>query len=461
MPLFVEELTKSVLESGLVREEADRYVLDHALPPFAIPASLHASLLARLDRLASVRLVAQTGAAIGREFPYGLLRAVSRLAEDDLQAALARLVASELVFQRGTPPDAVYSFKHALVQDAAHGSLLRNARQQLHAHIAEALEAHSPEVMDSQPEVFAQHYAEAGLVEKSVVCWGKAGRRSAARSAMAEATAQFHKGLDQLALLPDTPERQRQELEIRSSLGAVLLAFKGGAASETGRAYARARKLWEQLDSPSEFVHIPFGQSFELDLAQSLAEDLLRLSRQRNDSAGLVLGHASSGRTLMSAGRFAPSRSHLEEVFAFYDPNSHRSLVHHVGFDLRVASQAFLGIVLFCLGFSDQALSQSTAAIAEARRLAHPPSLALSLAFGARLHSVDGDNAALHERADELVAVAAEQGFPHWRAEGTIYRGWVKVKRPLSVPPGRRRGCPITSPSWSGHVRLQGKMKRP
>ena len=144
VPLFVEELTKSVLESGLLREEADRYVLDRALPPFAIPTRLHDSLMARLDRLASVRLVAQIGAAIGREFSYALLRAVSRLPEDELQAALDRLVASELVFQRGTPPEAVYAFKHALVQDAAHGSLLRSSRQQLHAQIAEALETHFP-----------------------------------------------------------------------------------------------------------------------------------------------------------------------------------------------------------------------------------------------------------------------------------------------------------------------------
>ena len=275
--------------------------------------------MARLDRLASVRLVAQIGAAIGREFSYALLRAVSRLPEDELQAALARLVASELVFQRGTPPDAVYSFKHALVQDAAHGSLLRSSRQQLHAQIAEALETHSPELMETQPELFAQHYAEAGLVEKSVAFWGKAGHRSAARSAMAEAAAQFQKGLDQLALLPDIPERQRQELEFCSALGAVLKLVKGSAAPETGQAYARARELWEQLGSPSEFLQVPYGQSRyhahrgEFDLALRLDEDLLRLSRQRNDSAGLVLGHHSSGRNLMFAGRFASSRSHLED----------------------------------------------------------------------------------------------------------------------------------------------------
>src|SRR5262249_43850472 len=154
---------------------------------------------------------------------------------------------SELVFQRGTPPDAVYSFKHALVQDAAHGSLLRSARQQLHAQIAEALGTHFPGMTENQPELFAQHYAEAGLVEKSAAYWGKAGHRSAARSALAEAVIQFQKGLDQLALLPDAPERRRQELEFCSALGAALIAVKGFAAPETGGAYARARVLWEQL----------------------------------------------------------------------------------------------------------------------------------------------------------------------------------------------------------------------
>jgi class 3 adenylate cyclase/predicted ATPase len=434
VPLFIEELTKSVLESSLLRAEADRYVLDGALPPFAIPTSLHDSLMARLDRLVSVRRVAQTGAAIGREFPYRLLHAVSGLPEDELQASLGRLVASELVFQRGTPPDAVYIFKHALVQDAAHGSLPRDARRQLHAQIADALETHHPDLMDSQPELFAQHYAEAGLVEKSVVYWGKAGHSSAARSAMAEAAAQFHQGLDQLAMLPDDPERQRQELEFSSALGAVFFAAKGPAAPETGQAYARARGLWEQLGSPSEFLHVHYGQSLhhaargELNLALRLNEDLLRLSRQRNDSAGLVRGHLSSGRDLMFAGRFASSRSHLEEVLALYDPISHRSLVDQAGIHPQNNSQSLLGIVLFCLGFPDQALARSNAAIAEARRLAHPPSLASSLANGATMLSFVGDNVALHERVDQLVAVTTEQGFRQWRALGTILRGWVKVE---------------------------------
>ncbi len=420
IPLFVEELTKSVLESGV--------------PLVGIPATLHDSLMARLDRLASVRLVAQTGAAIGREFSYSLMRAVSRLPEDELQTSLARLVASELVFQRGTPPEAVYSFKHALVQDAAHGSLLRGARQQLHAQIAEALETHFPELTESQPELLAQHYAEAGLAEKSAEYWGKAGHSSAARSAMAEASAQLQKGLDQLKLVPDTPERQRQELEFISALGAVLQATKGYAAPETGQAYARARELWEQLGSPVGFLQISYGQSRyhvgrgELDLALRLDEDLLRLSRQRNDSAGLVLAHNALGRNLLLAGRFASSRSHLEEALALYDPLFHPSLGHQVGINPQVSLLAFLGIVLSCLGFPDKALARSSAAIAEARKLAHPSSLTLSLSIGTLPLSFAGDDVGLNERAAQLVAAATEQGFPVYGAMGTIHRGWVMVK---------------------------------
>jgi TolB-like protein/predicted ATPase/class 3 adenylate cyclase len=434
VPLFVEELTKSVLESGLLREENDRYVLDRPLPPLAIPMTLHASLLARLDRLVSARHVAQIGAAIGRQFSYQVLRAVSRLPEDELRTALARLVASELVFQRGMPPDAVYTFKHALVQDAAHGSLLRNVRQQLHAQIAETLAANFAEIIESQPERLAQHYAEAGLVERAVAFWGKAGHRSVARSAMAEAAAQFQKGLDQLALLPDIPERRQKELEFSSALGAVLNVVKGSAAPETGQAYARARVLWEQLGSPLEFIQVPCGQSRyhahrgELDVALRLDQDLLCLSRRRNDSAGLVMGHYSSGRNLMWVGGFASSRSHLETVLALYDPNSHHSLLRQTGVHPQLAAQAALGVVLCCLGFPDQALAQSNKAIAEARRLPHPPTLAMSLGMDALLLSIVGDEIGLEQRAGGLVAVATDQGFPFYRATGAIFRGWVKAK---------------------------------
>ncbi len=250
---------------------------------------------------------------------------------------------------------------------------------------------------------------------------------------MAEAVAQFQKGLEQLELLPETPERQHQELEFCSSLGAALRFVKGQASPEMGHAFARARKIWEQLGSPARFIHIPYGQSRhhafrgEYDLAQSLDESLLRLSRQRNDIAGMVLGHDCSGRDLLLAGQFASSRSHFEQVLALYDPTAHGTLVNQTGSHPHAISQGYLAIALFCLGFPDQALVQSNAAVAEARRLAHPPTLTVTLSTDSRLLCLAGDNAGLEQRATELIDVATEQGFPLYRILGTIYRGWVKV----------------------------------
>jgi class 3 adenylate cyclase/predicted ATPase len=434
VPLFLEELSKSVVESGALTEESGRYVLTGALSPRAIPSTLRASLVARLDRLPSARHVAQVAAVIGREFSDELVRAVTGLPGDDVRTALNQLVGAELVFRQGVPPNARYTFKHALVQEAVYETLLRGTRQEHHRRVVQVLEQQFPDVVTAEPERLAQHCVSAGFAQRGAEYWLIAARQSLARSAMAEAAAQFQKGLDQLALLPDTPERRRQELEFTSALGAALLAVKGQAAPETGRAYARAQELWEQLDCPSEFLQVPYGRSRyhavrgELDVAQRLDEALLRLSRERNDPAMLVLGHMSLGRNLLSVGRFAQSRSHLEKALALYDPNSHRSLVHQVGFHPHVSSQAYLGVLLFCLGLPKQALAQSSRAIAEARRLAHPTSLAVSLTLGSLPLWLVGDNAALDERAEELIALATEHGFPLWRAQGSIFRGWVKLK---------------------------------
>jgi tetratricopeptide (TPR) repeat protein len=432
VPLFVEEMTRAVLEVG---DERGREIAA-SVPSvgLGVPATLQASLMARLDRLGPApKAVAQIGAAIGREFSYELAASVGELDEERLHDALQRLVDAGLVFQRGTPPEAAYLFKHALVQDTAYNTFLRGPRRELHARIAQALETHFPEIVGGQPELLARHYSEAGLIEKSVEYWGRAGRRSAARSAMAEAAAQLQKGLDQLKLLPETRDRERHELELHSALGAVFVAVKGFAAPETGHVYVRAQELWERLGSPTEFLHLPFGQSFhhvirgEFDLAERFDEKLLHLSHQRNDTAGLVLGHHSSGRTLFYRGRFVSSRWHQEAALRLYDPLSERLLVGQAGFSPCVGLLGFLGLALFCLGFPDQALTRSDEAIAEAQRLGHPPSLAVSFTLGARLLSLVGDNAVLGEQVDQLVAVANEQGFAQWGSVGTMFRGWVKI----------------------------------
>ena len=309
VPLFVEELTKTVLESGLLDDAGDRYVLRGPLPALAIPSTLHASLLARLDRLAAVKDVAQTAAAIGREFSYALIAAVAGLPEQDLQAALAQLVAAELVFQRGVPPDAKYLFKHALVQDAAYASLVRSRRQQLHAQIARALEEQFPDVVESEPEVLAHHFTAAGLTERGVSYWHRAGQQASDRSAYLEATRHFNAGIELLATLPDTPARTRQELALHIALGAAQIVVKGHAAAEVEQAYLKARELCDRIGETRELVSVLFGLwRFYITRAQKhkareLGEALTRLADKSEDQALAVIAHYALGASLLLPGR--------------------------------------------------------------------------------------------------------------------------------------------------------------
>jgi class 3 adenylate cyclase len=259
VPLFVEELTKTVIESGFLRETDDRYELDGPLPRLAIPATLHDSLMARLDRLAPVKEIAQIGATIGREFSYELLAEVSPLRGNDLHEALNRLVGSELVFRRGQPPDATYVFKNALIQDVAYDSLLKSRRQQLHTDIAQALEERLANIAGNAPELLAHHYTEAGLPEQAVAYWLKAGHRAINRSAYIEAIAHLQKGLELLSDLPETPDRDQREVDLRVAVGVALIATKGYAAPETGEAYTRARELCARLDDPPQIFQVLYG----------------------------------------------------------------------------------------------------------------------------------------------------------------------------------------------------------
>ena len=260
MPLFIEELTKAVVESGLLVEAGDRYVATGPVTALAIPTSLQESLLARLDRLAPTSDVAQIAAALGRQFSHELISAVAAMPRQQLDDALAQLVNAELIFRRGTPPDAEYTFKHALVQEAAYGTLLRSRRQQIHARIAATLEDQFPDIVMAQPALLARHCAEAGLAEKAVVYWLKAGRQALARSATTEAAAQLRKGLDALDGLPDGPGRRQQELDLQLALGYALIATKGHSAPEVGETFARARALAEQIDRPEYLGRVFFGQ---------------------------------------------------------------------------------------------------------------------------------------------------------------------------------------------------------
>src|SRR5262249_44290758 len=259
VPLFIEELTSTLIESGLLRETPDRYVLDGPLPPLAIPTTLQDSLVARLDRLASPKDVAQIGAAIGREFSHELIAAVAALAPMELDAALGRLTASGLISRRGTPPHPAYAFKHALVRDAAYATMLKSRRQQLHGQIAKALEDQVPGVVASEPEILAHHFAAAGLTERGVFYWQRAGQLASERSANVEAATHFNMGLELLKQLPDTTARAHQELALHVDLGAALIATKGNAAGEVERCYLKARELCLQVGETPELAPILLG----------------------------------------------------------------------------------------------------------------------------------------------------------------------------------------------------------
>jgi class 3 adenylate cyclase/predicted ATPase len=426
VPLFVEELTKAVLEAG-------------AAGVGAVPASLHASLMARLDRVPGVKEVAQAAACIGREFGYPLLAAVSPTPEPELRTALERLAAAELVFRRGEPPESSYAFKHALVRDAAYESLLKTQRQQLHARIARALEEHFPETAEAEPELLARHCAEAGLAEQAVDYRRRAGEHALARSAMAEAAAQLTKGLELLEALPDGHGRQRSELRLQLALGQASIAAKGFAAPETGRAYARAHELCRGLGDVPELFPALYGQSVfhfqrgELAAAHEVAQELRRSAEERGDAAAWVTGHRMMGSASCQLGRLAESRDHFEAALALYEPERDRSSAYVYAIDSRVMCLSWLSHVLAILGYPDQALARDGEGPARARELAHPNTAAVALAWSCIFHQLLRDRVRAREQAEAVIGLATEQGFPLYLAAGTVVRGWALADSGLTV----------------------------
>jgi predicted ATPase len=429
IPLFVEELTKTVLESGLLREEAGLYALTGPLPPLAIPTTLQASLLARLDRPAAVRQVAQIGAAIGREFSYPLLDGVAKLDSGTLRAALNELVRSELVFSRGEPPQAVYTFKHALVRDAAYDTLLRGPRQELHARIATVLENRFPEEVEQQPELLAQHCTLAGLNERAIAYWSKAGRKSAAHSAMIEAAVQFRKGLELLPGLPDGPDRQREELDLQSALGAALAASKGASAPETGRAYDRARALCEQLGDTASVVPVLMGQFAhhinrgELAATRRIAEDLLLLGQTHEHAAARLAGNQAMGACMHHLGEFAVAVKYHDQVLALYQPEIHQTIAAVAGYDPRTIALGLSSCDLFILGYPDQARSRAEQGMIWGRHLHYSTNLAATLNFYNQFNLLCRAEEAALEVSGELISLMTEQGLGGIEAPLNILRG--------------------------------------
>jgi class 3 adenylate cyclase/tetratricopeptide (TPR) repeat protein len=380
IPLFVEEMTKAVLEAGS-EEEAQRTAATVPSTALAVPASLHASLMARLDRLGPAKEVAQIGAAIGREFSHALLAAVTQKPEAELGEALNALTSAGLLFRQGIPPHASYLFKHALVQDAAYGTLLREPRRALHARIAETLEDQFAEIAENQPELLARHCTEAGLTEKAASLWGKAGLRSLSRSALVEATEQLAHALAQIAILPGTPALRHEEIKLQVALANALMHTKGYAAAEPKAAVEQARLFIERaeaLGEPPEDSLVLFSVlygiwgvnfiAFNGDAVRTLAAQFLALAEKQKASVPLMIGHRLMGTSLLFTGDIAESRAHYDRAIALYDPTEHRPLAMRFGQDVGVSILSFRSLALWVLGYPEAALTDTKQAITDGAR---------------------------------------------------------------------------------------------
>jgi class 3 adenylate cyclase/predicted ATPase len=432
VPLFVEELTKAVLESGLLREEDGRYELRSSLPSVAVPATLQDSLMARLDRLGPLKEIAQVAAVIGREFSHELLAAILSREQEELVDALRQLIAAELVFRRGTLPETIYVFKHALVRDAAYASLLKGKRQQLHARIAQVLEGCFPQVVEAEPDFLARHWTEAGEAEKAVAYRLKAGERALAHSATAEAVAQLTMAEKLLHSLPEGAERQRRELDLQIALGTALGGAKGLAAPATAQAYARARELCGELGEERRLVPVLLGlwASYnardELGVARAVAAQLLELAEQRRDGAAGILGHRALGATLFGLGEFVAARTHLQQVLSMNRPADGHSPAL-LPYDPWVSGRAWLALTLAVLGYPEQAVAQADEALAKAGRLRHHNTTALVLSLRCSVGQFLRQHQDVAMHAEALLAVAADQDFAYWAGLGVYFRGWARA----------------------------------
>ncbi len=435
IPLFVEEMTKAVLEAESQRGGRQTAAAIPS-PAVAVPASLHASLMARLDRLGSAKEVAQIGAAIGREFSHSLLATVVRNPEAELRSALDRLIGAGLLFRQGVPPHATYLFKHALVQDAAYGTLLREPRRALHARIAETLETQFAEITESRPEILARHCTEAGLIEKAASLWGQAGQRSLARSALVEAAEQLARALAQIAALPASPALRREQIKLQVALITPLIHIKGYSAPETKATVELARLLIEQaevLREPPEDPLLLFSvlNGFWLanyaggkgDVICDLAGQFMALAEKQNATFPLVLGHRLVGTSLAHTGDLMQGRAHLDQAIALYDPAAHRPLATRFGQDVRMASLSRRSMALWSLGYPEAALADMDYALKDAREIGHAATLFMALFFGSWIHLFCGDYAAGNALVDEGLALAEEKGALAWKAAGPIFRG--------------------------------------
>jgi len=409
-------------------------VLTGPLQEFAIPATLQDSLLARLERLPSVKEVAQLGAAIGREFPYKLLAAVSPMSESDLKWALGRLASAELIFSRGTPPAASYVFKHALVQDTAYETMLKSKRQQLHGRIAKALEDEFPEIADAQPEIVAHHYTEAVAPKAAVTWWGRAGGLAIKRSEDTEAVRHFSRAIELLQREPESRERDEGELAMRIKLSGPLIATRGYVTPELAENYANAWQLCSKLKEEKAVFPVMYGQwvipYVRGDMAAALvnSERFLHRAEQQNDTGLLLMGHRIYGSSLVWRGDARQGSEHLRQALSLYNGTEHDKLAYVFSQHPRTAALAHLCLALQHLGFIDQAMDAGRQAIADAKRIGHFNSIAYSLCFVSLLIMLRRDVSTLKKTAGELMQLAKQYHASYWALWAKPMLGWIAAQ---------------------------------
>jgi class 3 adenylate cyclase/tetratricopeptide (TPR) repeat protein len=431
VPLFIEELTKTVLESGLLQERDGQYVLERPLPPLAIPTTLHASLMARLDRLAPVREVAQIGAVAGREFHYELLHAVARMPREKLEEALGQLVRSELIFRRGESPHAVYTFKHTLVRDAAYASLLKSRRAHLHAAIANALEQQFPDIAQTQPETLAHHLTEAGLIEKAIGYWLQAGKNAAQRSANLEAIAHLQRGIELTGRLPPDAGRDRSELDFQLVLGPCLIATHGPAASTAVATFTRARELCERLGEPPEYLQVMFWLATvnvvrgELPQALEAVDGMPSAAETRGNRGALLNVIRGRAMILMFMGRIVEAREQLERAVEMFGTSEEvdRLAARAAGQDAGVAMLVLEAWVFWLLGQVDEAVACMAAALERADAVQHAHTYAYAWYYASVLHALRGEPAIAQGYAERCLAISEQHGFRQWLGLAHAIRG--------------------------------------
>jgi class 3 adenylate cyclase/predicted ATPase len=434
VPLFLEELTRTMLESGLMTDAGDHYELTGPLPPLAIPANLHDSLMARLDRLATVKELAQIGAVIGREFSHELIAAVADRPQEQLESGLDQLVASELVFRRGAPPDATYSFKHALVKDAAYQSLLKSRRQQLHARLAQVFEDRFPAVVETQPELMAYHLTEAGLDERAADAWARAGRAALGRSAMREAVNSLSRAVGLLRGLPSSPDRQRLELELLGALGVALTNTLGPASPEAQAAHERADLLSQELgDRKARFrarwnLWRVYNVRAEYNSAVAAGETLLAEAQADGDVDHEVQARHALWSSCIFRGDLEATCHHVDRMLALYEVDRHGSqALTFGGHDAKECGLVNSSGAVFLLGYPDRALARNAEGIAHAQALGQPQVVAHALNWGSMLLQLTGDLEELDRRTTLQARLADEHGLAIYSPEARILGAWRAV----------------------------------